>query len=67
MKAAKIIEYLKQFDSDDEISISVDIEVPEEISLEDVNLSNFRLTPFDNSGSEPLVFNTHPVKIKTVD
>lgn len=67
MKAGKIIEYLKQFDENDEIAIKINVEVFEPSLLEDVKLYDIRLAPDDEFAGEPLVFNTRPVRIKTID
>lgn len=64
MKAGKIIEYLKQFNADDDISILINIEVPGSVPLEDVVLSNARLALDDRPDIEPLVFNTRPAKTR---
>ncbi len=61
MKAGKIIEYLKQFDENKEISIVINIEVSGDSQLEDVKLYNARLAP-DNKCTEPLIFNERPVR-----
>ena len=67
MKAGKIIEYLKQFDADSEISILVNIEVAEPASLEDVKLYDARLAPDNELAGAPLMFNTRPARQKIID
>lgn len=67
MKVGKIIEYLKQFDEDSEISILVNIEIVEPSSLDDVNLYDARLAPDDELAGSPLLFNTRPVRTKIID
>lgn len=66
MKAGNIIEYLKQFDEDAEISILINIEVSEPASLDDVSLYNARLAPDDESAA-PLMFNTRPARQRIID
>lgn len=66
MKVRKILEYLRQFDADSEISILVNIEVSEPSSLEDVNLYNARLAPDDELTGAPLIFNTRPAKTRII-
>ena len=67
MKAGKIIEYLKQFDEDSEISILVNIEVEEPSSLDDVELYDARLAPDDELAGAPLMFNTRPARTRIID
>lgn len=67
MKAGKIIEYLKQFDEDSEISILVNIEVEEPSSLNDVKLYDARLAPDDELAGAPLMFNTRPARTRIID
>jgi hypothetical protein len=66
LKAGKIIDYLKQFDADSEISILINIEVSEPASLNDVNLYDARLAPDDESAA-PLMFNTRPARQRIID
>lgn len=67
MKAGKIIEYLKQFDENSEISILVNIEVEEPSSLNDVKLYDARLAPDDELAGAPLMFNTRPARTRIID